>query len=98
MQAVITFYYDTYELEFGDGFYPLLTKNNEDMKAIDIPFTFIVIDKSWRQDGGEPIYGLDGSTGERLLKLLNNKIEVNGLKIQSLMHRQLYPKPNNLYR
>ena len=95
MRTLVTFYYDVYELEHGDGFHPLLDKSCSSMNKIEIPFICINEGKKWVQDGGEPILGLDGNTGEILLKQLNDTHEINGTTIYSLLGRQLYPKTNN---
>ena len=39
MQTITTtMYYDEYEANFGDGFYPLLDKESSHMKPVEISF------------------------------------------------------------
>ena len=90
-------YYDKYEEEYGDGFYPLLHKESSHLKLIEISFTEYKIPDGeivWKQTGSATwILGLDGSTGPDLLKLLNDHSSRNHKKIVSgVINMQVYPK------
>ncbi len=73
--VIIKMYYDIYEANFGDGFYPLSFNESSTLTQIDILFTeFRMLNGEfvWKQyDKINPIMGLDGSTGIDLLDLLN---------------------------
>ena len=90
----INMYYDKYECEFGDGFYPLLKGCDEREQAglIPIQITFRLIGLIWKQiNGPNSICGLDGDTGQELIKILNDN-EINAKTIISLTNKQIYPK------
>ena len=68
-------YYDSYEKNFGDGFYPVLIFSHG-YKQIIIDFRYS--NGAWRQDSGDNIHGLDGNGKIILLDILNdNKICCN---------------------
>ena len=68
----IKLYYDSYEKNFGDGFYPLIKFLNG-YDEIDIEFKYS--NGCWRQMSGDNIHGLDGNQKNLLLEKLNeNKI------------------------
>jgi len=72
----ITFFYDFYETEYGDGFYPYLEATKHKMeKTIDIEFKNI--NGEWIQTTGDCIYGFDGKVGEMVLQKLNESISRN---------------------
>jgi len=94
-----TMYYDEYEANFGDGFYPLLDKESSHMKPVDISFIEYKLPNGlgeivWKQTGSASwILGLDGPTGPDLLKFLNEHSSRNHTKIVSgVLNMQLYPK------
>ena len=72
----IKLYYDSYEYEYGDGFYPVTENISPCTTEINISFTIYVEYNNifWKQtnDKYKPIYGLDGDQRELLLKQLNN--------------------------
>ena len=57
----VDFYYDSYEKEYGDGFYPLV-KTNEPVEPTmkETQIQFQLINETWKQMSNESIYGLDG--------------------------------------
>jgi hypothetical protein len=86
---VVPMFYDTYECEFGDGFYPLLLNEMNTLKPISISFK--KINNIWTQVNKNCILGLDGSTGPDLLAYLNEKIGDNTAKqIYNAFNIQLY--------
>lgn len=95
----IDFYYDAYEKEFGDGFYPLV-KYEENSKTTmletQIQFT-LDLTGCWNQTSNDMICGLDGGHGTILLNLLNRKLTDSptaiGTQIQNSLHIIIYPKP-----
>ena len=89
-------YYDIYEVNFGDGFYPLSFNESGTLTKINISFTeFKMINGEfvWKQDDKiNPIMGLDGSTGIDLLDLLNQYSSKNHTKILASNNVTIYPK------
>ena len=89
-------YYDIYEANFGDGFYPLLFNELGKLTQIDILFTeFQMLNGEivWKQnDKINPIIGLDGSTGIDLLGLLNEYSSKNHTKILASNNVTIHPK------
>jgi hypothetical protein len=68
----IKLYYDSYEKNFGDGFYPLITPTHGYTET-DIQFKYS--NGCWRQMSGDSIHGFDGNEKNILLEKLNeNKI------------------------
>jgi hypothetical protein len=65
-----TMYYDSYEYEFGDGFYPQINKDDLDS---ELTINFVLNENVWTQTNSSTIVGLDGCCGEQLLQLLNTK-------------------------
>ena len=82
----IKMYYDVYEKYFGDGFFPYIKENNYELEIqnnlnickIIFNFKYDSNEHAWIQITEDAIYGLDGDTGETLLKQLNNQINVDG--------------------
>lgn len=68
MKKTITLYYDSYEKNYGDGFYPLIYKDLSCDKQIDIDFE--LIDGNLIQRNGPPISGYDGNTYTDIIKLI----------------------------
>ena len=96
-QLTTTMYYDEYEANYGDGFYPLLDKESSHLKPVEISFIeykLSLTETVWKQTGSATwILGLDGSTGPKLLKLLNEHSCRNHKKIISgVLNMQIYPK------
>jgi hypothetical protein len=87
-QKEVEMFYDEYECNFGDGFYPLLEQNPA-LKSIHIQF---IKNDVWKQKTCGPIFGLDGSTGEDLLQLLNETESIKLTKIVNVYGKQIYPK------
>jgi hypothetical protein len=103
--ATKTMYYDIYECEFGDGFYPQLllqncTNNSSVMsafsgyKSADIEFELTIYNNEliWVQNNEKNITGLDGNHGVDLLISLNSEMKVNAIKIINKYGDILYPK------
>ncbi len=89
--------YDTYECDFGDGFYPLLKSKNErdNFGLIPIQIIFKMEHSIWKQQNGpKQISGLDGETGPQLLLLLNDSDSLSSSSqiIYNLKNNQIYPK------
>jgi hypothetical protein len=78
----ITFYYDSYEAHFGDGFYPQLEKGNSLDSSMQIKFSVFTDSKFykkemyWKQEDQMNIWGLDGDCGDKLLKKLNESLDI----------------------
>ena len=60
MQKIIKMYYDSFEKDHGDGFYPLMVKEIGCNTEIDILFEYY--DDELTQLSGPPIKGYDGDT------------------------------------
>ena len=105
-RVAVTMYYDNYEREFGDGFYPQLNKNSDALaNKTRIIFEKVCVtnttigDKNirvfaWAQMSDCPINGLDGDCGPQLLSYLNthdSDEDCPKLILASNM-RQIYPK------
>jgi len=77
-QITVKMYYDSYEYEYGDGFYPVTQNISPCTTEINISFIIYVEYNNtfWKQTNDnhnyKPIYGLDGDQREILLKQLNN--------------------------
>ena len=101
-------YYDKYEKEFGDGFYPQLKLDinksygiiNNSYGIINISFKLIDNDTAWIQMNGPVIMGFDGTNGLHILILLNSQaniqfpthIQISATKIYNCAYRLIYPK------
>ena len=82
-------YYDKYECEFGDGFYPQLSFVERYAHTL-IYFQFIQERNVWRQVGDLPITGLDPPYGEELLTVLNSENGVNASQIENTWDKIIY--------
>jgi hypothetical protein len=95
-------YYDSYEKDFGDGFYPQLTPMiNQKPDFITISFKLIeyMNELVWIQITGPVIYGFDGFFGIQILVSLNNELKIGAKKILNSGCRIIYPKtPNSTFR
>jgi len=92
-----TMYYDEYESENGDGFYPAMKCENEvddSLAVINIDFELMVYNNEliWYQKTEKLIDGLDGDYGLQLLESLNYEASVNSIKIVNKIGNVLYPK------
>ena len=70
MEKTITLYFDAYETNFGDGFYPMTVPDQSCDSKTDITYRFI--NGSWTQINGPTIKGYDGNTYSNIMKLLND--------------------------
>ena len=81
----IKLYYDEYEYEFGDGFYPQLSPFNGQVHVFKpVIFQFIQERNTWKQafdSKQKAITGLDSPHGEELLLALNAE---SGLSVTSI--------------
>jgi len=93
----VDMFYDKYEADFGDGFYPVLHNdfaqidNSLSLKPIRILFVAMDSIKSWRACG-RFIHGLDESTGPDLLKLLNDTRGKKMTSILNVYNGKIHPK------
>jgi len=82
-------YYDKYECEYGDGFYPQLSFVDGYADAL-IYFQFIKERNVWRQVDNIAITGLDSPYGEELLTALNSESGVHACKIENIWDKIIY--------
>ena len=84
-------YYDKYECDFGDGFYPQLSFVDGYADVL-IYFQFIQERNVWRQVGEStiPITGVDPPYGEELLTVLNSESGVNACQIENIWDKIIY--------
>jgi len=82
-------YYDKYECEYGDGFYPQLSFVDGYADAL-IYFQFIQERNVWRQVDNIAITGLDPPYDEELLTALNSESGVNASKIENTWDKIIY--------
>ena len=77
--TTVSMYYDRYEKEFGDGFYPLC--KTDDLIGSTMTETNIKFDLDrfgfWKQISNDMIYGLDGDHGKLLLNILNIQLSID---------------------
>ena len=77
--TTVSMYYDRYEKEFGDGFYPLC--KTDDLTHHQYPETNIKFELDrfgfWKQISNDMIYGLDGDHGKQLLDILNIQLLID---------------------
>jgi len=86
-------FFDNYEREYGDGFYPVMNNNIiNNLKTASISFVYNKILNSWIQNNDDSIDGLDGDTGTELLKFLNEKGNTSASIIINKLGKQIYPK------
>ena len=90
-------YYDTYDKESGDGFYPKLKITSGICSCKSVVISFILInytgqnDLAWKQYDNSPIYGFDKFTGSQLLESLNKEASISATKIINIGGRLIYP-------
>lgn len=89
-------YYDAYEKERGDGFYPQLTTKNN-YTEIQILFKLAIINNElvWAQYSKSVIYGFVGPYGLEILLHLNDKANVKATKIINSGGRIIFPTTKN---
>lgn len=85
-----TMYYDSYEYEFGDGFYPVVDEEGPCAKPATITFASEINDL--RQIGGNSIRGLDGNNGYKLLTNINAKNKTQFTRIYNKLNVIIYDK------
>ena len=85
----VTLFYDEYEKENGDGFYPTLEKCTACTTEIIINFTIYKEHNVWKQMNNFNIDGLDGNDGETLLKQLNKLAGSNCVAIVNKFDKYL---------
>lgn len=92
--VTIRMYYDAYEYDFGDGFFPYFSPITLVSGKTDISFELTLIDNElvWTQKTEESIQGLDGNIGNELLNKLNAELNVNAKKILNKNGAVLHPK------
>ena len=90
----IKLYYDEYEYEFGDGFYPQLSSFNGQMHAFKLViFQFIQERNVWKQafdSKQKAIAGLDPPHGEELLLALNAESGLSATSIENVYGKIIY--------
>jgi hypothetical protein len=77
----IKLFYDNYEKNFGDGFYPQ-TYSSKGLQEIVIEFVFI--DGCWKQNSEDPITGFDGNERNVILNLLNDNKNYSSVILDKL--------------
>lgn len=82
-------YYDNYECEFGDGFYPQLLVVDRYAHTL-IYFQFIQERNVWKQVDNVPISGLDPPHGQELLTALNSENGVHASQIENMWDKIIY--------
>ena len=90
-------YYDTYDKQSGDGFYPKFTFKSGICSCKSVVISFKMInyishnDLAWIQSDNSPIYGFDKFTGSQLLDSLNKEANISASKILNIGGRVIYP-------
>ena len=89
-------YFDKYEKENGDGFYPQLTPLDNWSHTL-ITFKLITFNnrKGWVQISNSVIYGFDGINGVILLATLNEEASSDASVIINSGGRIIYPTTDN---
>ena len=85
-------YYDFYEFYGGDGFFPILKKDETCNSEEDIIFYYVSEKNCWQQINGICISGLDCDEGKKLLNRMNTKQNVLCNSILNSFGNNLYPK------
>ena len=101
----IPVYFDDYEKKYGDGFYPQLERNDLALThTTTINFRTMIIRENdeangrlmntWIQTSNNPIKGLDGDCGVKLLQLLNKEVDElqSAEAIFNNKYEMIYPK------
>jgi len=71
MKRVLTLYYDSYEANYGDGFYPMLVRDTSCDSSIDVAFEYY--DGELVQLSGPKIKGYDGSTHRDIIREMSSQ-------------------------
>ncbi len=87
-------FYDKYESDFRDGFFPQLEKKTN-MSKILITFKLGQDNISWNQIDEKIIDGLDGDFGKEILQKLNKLEGETATHIYNKVGELLYPKKLN---
>jgi len=89
MEQIVVLYYDYYEQNYGDGFYPITEKSGPCTQSIHIKFQ--LVGNFWKQMDEIMICGLDGNEGPLLLNKLNGLL-YSGIGIKNKYDTILHPK------
>jgi hypothetical protein len=86
LRRIVDLYYDVYEYEVGDGYYPYDKddKISRDARQVHV---FQKDKNSWIQLTGPNIQGLDGDGGIKLLELLNGRTKENQMTAKLCLNR-----------
>jgi hypothetical protein len=84
-------YYNKYECEFGDGFYPQLSFVIGNSYT-SICFQFIQERNAWKQIDNLAITGLDPPYGKELLTVLNSESGFNASHIENIWNKVINKK------
>jgi hypothetical protein len=87
----ITMFYDSYEKEYGDGFYPVNEKDATCNSEIIIQFKLFNT-LFWKQTTSTSIDGLDGDQGLILLNKINEMSKNKGTTIFNKNNNIIYKK------
>jgi len=90
-QTIVQMWYDSYEADFGDGFYPQVEQDSG-MVPIKVSFEYSELDNTWTQNYGMNIKGLDGNCGDLLIVLLNKQGGTSSNRIRSKNKNVLFSK------
>jgi len=90
----IQVYYDLYEFENGDGFFPQV-EYRENYHTVILNFRK-VNDEFWVQTNDPVISGLDGSYGQELLEVLNSRASANCNGILNTFKRQIFIRSDEI--
>jgi len=90
----IKLYYDEYEYEFGDGFYPQLSPFNGQVHVFKpVIFQFIQERNVWKQvlsTSQKAITGLDSPHGKELLLALNAESGLSATSVENVYNKIIY--------
>ena len=105
--SLIKLYYDDYEYEFGDGFYPQLNELSG-YKYKQVQFEFIPERNAWKQvfdSEQKAITGLDPPYGKELLDMLNSieietkatsiEIETKATSIENMWNKKIHQQQHH---
>jgi len=98
----VDMFYDSYESDFGDGFYPMTKSSEPCTTKTTIGFQLITYTDSniyWKQTDNNVIKGLDGNEGILLFTQLNHQLRVDnnnqGTFVNGIVNandKLIYPK------
>ena len=95
--SLIKLYYDDYEYEFGDGFYPQLNELSG-YKYKQVQFEFIPERNAWKQvfdSEQKAITGLDPPYGEELLSVLNIEGGKEATRIENMWNKKIHQQQHH---